>query len=305
MSRIVDLETFVEVVVQGSFTHAAEKLGVSKSYVSKQIASLEDHLGVRLLNRTTRKIATTDAGQAFFERARRILDDVEEAERSVMQLNTAPRGILKMSAPMSFGLQYVTPIVAKFMCDNPELSVELDFSDREVDVIDEGFDLVIRIGQLADSSFIARKIAPVRLVTCASQDYLKRRGTPRTPHDLSRHECQHYTYQSSPSAWRYESESGEVVHVAVSGRMKANNGIALLEASRLGIGISVLPDFIVNEDLAKGTLVEVLNDWTPGQRAIWALYPHNRHLSAKVRLFIDFLAENLNPVPWAIGPSSN
>lgn len=300
MSRIMDLETFVEVVVQGSFTHAADKLGVSKSYVSKQIAALEDHLGVRLLNRTTRKIATTDAGQAFYERARRILDDVEEAERSVMQLNTAPRGILKMSAPVSFGLHYVTPIVAMFMCDNPELSVELDFSDREVDVIDEGFDLVIRIGQLADSSFIARKIAPVRLITCASPDYLKRRGTPRTPHDLSHHECQHYTYQTSPSAWRFESESGEVAHVTVSGRMKANNGVALLEASRRGIGISILPDFIANEDIQNGSLVEVLQDWTPGHRAIWALYPHNRHLSAKVRLFIDFLAEHLNPAPWRL-----
>ncbi len=300
MTRIMDLETFVEVVTQGSFTRAAEKLGVSKSYVSKQIAVLEDNLGVRLLNRTTRKIATTDAGQAFYERARRILDDVDEAQRSVMQLNTAPRGVLRMSAPMSFGLQFVTPIVAKFMCANPELNVDLDFSDREVDVIDEGFDLVIRIGQLADSSFIARKVAPVRLVTCASPDYLAKNGTPRTPSDLSHHECLHYTYQSSPSAWRFESESGETVHVAVSGRMKANNGIALLEASRLGIGISVLPDFIANEDLAQGTLVEILNDWTPGERAIWALYPHNRHLSAKVRLFIDFLAENLNPAPWRI-----
>ena len=300
MSRVVDLEIFVEVVDQGSFTHAADRLGVSKSFVSKQISALEDHLGVRLLNRTTRKIATTDAGLAFYERARRILDDIDEAERAVMQLNTAPRGTLKISAPMTFGLQYLTPIATQFMCENDELTIDVDFSDRQVDVIDEGFDLAIRIGNLADSSFIAKKIADIRLVVCASPEYLERFGRPQKPADLASHKCMHYAYQASPNTWRFESEEGEVVHVAVEGRFRANNGVALQEAARRGLGICILPDFIANEDLKRGTLVEVLSEWMPENRAIWALYPHNRHLSAKVRLFIDYLADQLNPTPWII-----
>lgn len=298
MGRALDLEIFVEVVEQGSFTQAAENLGVSKSFVSKQISSLEDHLGVRLLNRTTRKIAVTDAGSAFFERARQILDDIDEAERSVMQLNTAPRGVLRISAPMTFGLQYIAPLANQFMSANPELTIDLEFNDRQVDVLDEGFDLVIRIGQLADSSFVARRLAPMRSLVVASPDYLARRGTPTHPQDLGAHECMQYTYQTSPSTWRFEGQTGEVVHVAVAGRLRANNGVAILDASRRGLGISVLPDFIAHDDIVSGNLVEILHQWSPGLRAIWALYPHNRHLSAKVRLFIDFLAEELNPVPW-------
>lgn len=300
MSMLVDLETFVFVVELGSFTRAAEKLGVSKSFVSKQIAALEDSLGVRLLNRTTRKIAPTDAGQAFYERSRRILDDLDEARRAVMQLNTTPRGVLKMSAPMTFGLQFVTPIATKFMCENPELQIDLDFSDRQVDVIHEGFDLVIRIGNLADSSFMAKKLADIRLVACASPGYLARHGTPHVPSDLTTHDCLQYTYQASPNTWRFEAPDGEVIHVAVDGRFRANNGVAVQEASRRGIGICILPDFIANEDLQRGTLVEILRDWMPHNHAIWAMYPHNRHLSAKVRLFIDYLSENLTPLPWAL-----
>lgn len=300
MGRVLDLEIFVEVVREGSFTTAAENLAVSKSFVSKQISALEDHLGVRLLNRTTRKIAVTDAGAAFFERARQILDDIDEAERAVMQLNTSPRGTLRISAPMIFGLRYIAPLAAKFTADHPELTVDLDFNDRQVDVLDEGFDLVIRVGQLADSSFVAKKLAPIRTLLVASPGYLSTHGTPAHPQDLANHECLQYTYQSSPTMWRFDRPNQATVHVPVSGRFRANNGDAILDACRQGLGIAGLPDFITREALATGELVEILPEWSSNNRAVWALYPHNRHLSAKVRLFIDYVQASLQPVPWSI-----
>jgi len=287
MSRIPELEVFVEVIEHESFTDAADSLGVSKSFVSKQISRLEDRLGVRLINRTTRQLHLTDAGAAFFDRAKRIVEDIDEAERSVMQLNTRPRGTLRISAPMSFGLEYLSPVLNDFLCDHEELSLDLELSDRNVDLIDEGFDLAVRIANLRDSSFMARKLAPAELMVVASPEYLAKHGRPQKAHDLSDHMCMQYTYQASGTNWRLISPSGQDVSVPITGRIKANNGNVLRDAAVRGVGLAILPDFICTRDVAEGRLVRVLEDWSMGTRAIWAIYPHSRHLSAKVRACVD------------------
>jgi DNA-binding transcriptional LysR family regulator len=294
--RLAEIETFVAIAEHGGFTHAAQHLNVSKSHISKQLAALEERLGVQLLNRTTRKVALTDAGRAFLERARQILEDLDDAERAVVQLNTAPRGTLRVSMPMTFGQIFISPLMAKFVQLHPELNVDMDLSDRNVDLIDEGFDLVIRIGSLEDSSLIARRLAPVSGMFVASPAYLAARGVPQNPRDLIDHDCLEYAYNPSPH-WRLE-RADETIHVPVKGRVKANNGTVLRDAAEAGLGIVHLPEFIIFNELRKGTLVQVLPEWVNGERAVWAIYPQNRYLSAKVRACVDFLAEHLRKEPW-------
>ena len=297
MYRLAEIESFVAVVEEGGFTAAANRLGVSKSHVSKQVAALEHRLGVQLLNRTTRKIALTDAGAAFSERALRALEDLNEAEESVVQLTAQPRGLLKMSMPMTFGLIYVSPLIAELLNENPELNVDLDFSDRNVDVLGEGFDLVIRVGELSDSSLVARRLAPVKARMVASPAYLREHGAPQHPSELSDHTLLEYAYTSATQLKLTKGD--ETVFVPVRSRVRANNGGALKDAALAGLGIVPLPDFMVFEELKKGSLVPVLDGWMDGDRAVWALYPQNRYLSAKVRVCVDFLAEKLSKVPWS------
>lgn len=300
MSELPQLEIFALVVDAGSFTAAAKQLGVSKAHVSKQIRALEDRLGARLLNRTTRKVATTDIGAIFHERCRRILDEVAEAETAVTDLQTAPRGTLRVTAPMAFGLSYVAPALAKFLADHDDLRVDMSFNDRRVDLVDEGFDLAIRIGDLPDSSLVARRIAQTCTPVCGSEAYLRRRGTPRVPEDLRDHDCLVYAFQASGQAWRLRGPAGEKM-VPVSGRVVADSGDAIVAAAREGLGLSFVPDFYVAGDLASGRLRRVLPEWsTP--TPIWAVYPHSRHLSAKVRIFVDYLAATFATPPWLVPP---
>lgn len=297
MERFAGLEAFVAVVEEGSFTAAANALGVSKSHISKQVSALENRLGARLLNRTTRSLALTSAGHSFHERCVRILEDVDEAERAVMQLHTEPRGLLRMSVPHAFGLAYIAPAVADFLCEHPDLEIDLDFSDRRVDLIAEGLDLVIRIGELADSSFAFKKLAPIDVMLCVSPAYVERFGKPTTPDDIDPAHLFQYAYAPS-TALRFEKDGQERV-VRASGRLRSNNGEALTEAAIHGVGIALAPDFLVMEHVRRGRLIPILQDWLPpDRRALWALYPHSRHLSAKVRAFVDFLAERLSPPPW-------
>jgi len=299
MQDLSQLEVFVRVVDEASFTSAAESLGVSKSFASRQVSALEDRLGARLLNRTTRKVTLTDVGRVFHERCTRILEELQDAEAAVSQLQNAPRGTLRLSAPMSFGVRYVAPIVAEFMVAHAELAVDVHFNDRRVDLIEEGFDLAIRIGKLADSSLIARKVASTELVLVASPGYLAAHGTPESPEDLRGHSCLLYAYQSSGhQTWALDgpSETQSVVHV--HGRAVINNGEALLEATRWGLGVCSMPDFLAADDLLSGTLVRVLPDWGSAS-AVWAIYPHTRHLSAKVRLFVEALNTALEHPPWS------
>ena len=290
MERFSGLEAFVAVVESGSFTDAAAALGVSKSYISKQVSALENRLGAQLLNRTTRSIALTAPGRAFYERSSQILIDLEQAERAVTQLHTEPRGLLRMSVPLSYGVRYVSPAVASFLSQHEDLEIDLDITDRKVDLVDEGFDLVIRIGRLDDSSFAFRKLRSMRFFVCMSPEYIAKYGRPNTPDDLIPEHCFEYAYQSGASL-RFEKDGVEK-HVRVSGRLRANNGEVLMESCAHGVGVSLAPDFLAAPYIEDGRVVPVLEDWVgDDRRAIWALYPHSRHLSAKVRHFVDFLAE--------------
>ena len=297
MNRISDVEIFVAIIADGSFTAAARRLGVSKSHVSRQIQALEDRLGARLLDRTTRTVRPTDAGVEFHTRAQKVLAELDEAERAVRDLQSAPRGTLRLSAPVSFGLRYVAPAVASFMSRWPELRVEAAYSDERVDIIADGFDLAVRIGQLADSSLIARRLGRTRAHIVASPAYVDARGAPQTPDDLAGHACLRYAHQLSGRGWTLIGPAGQRT-VRIDGPLVADNGDALLIAARAGLGLAYMPDFFVGDDLAAGALVAVLEDWTGHESPVSVLYPQNRHLSAKVRLFVDHLAEQLRARPW-------
>lgn len=302
MNRLSDIEVLIHVVEHGSYTAAARELGISKSYASKQIRALEERLGVRLLHRTTRTVSPTDAGRVFVQRCAAVIEELEEAERAVTALQDSPRGTLRMTAPVSFGTRYVAPSLARFMVAYPELHVVLDLSDRSVDLVDEGYDLAIRIGNLGDSSLIAKRLAPVRAFVVASPDYYEQAGPIEHPDDLRNHPCMVYSLHPSPTSWSFiprGKPAEEPVRVRVEPRLTSNNGDALLDAVLAGNGIAALPDFFVGEMLRDGRLVSILQDWdTMSGAGLWALYPPGRFLAAKVRLLLDHLAEDLENPPW-------
>jgi DNA-binding transcriptional LysR family regulator len=297
--HLAAMAVFARVVEEESFTAAAGELGLSKSAVSKQVGRLEDRLGVRLLNRTTRRISLTEAGAAFYERCRRMVAEAEAAEDAVMHLASAPRGLLRINAPMSFGLQHVVPALPLFLDSYPELHVDLVLNDRYVDLVEEGFDMGVRIGRLADSSLIARRLASSRRLVVAAPRYLERQGWPRTPRDLRDHDCLIYAYQAERAGqWRFRGDDLPV-HVEVAGRLRANNGDALREAAVAGLGIALMPTFIAGDDLRAGRLVHLLPGWREeGEGDVYAVYPASRNLSPKVRVFVDFLAGRFGDPPY-------
>ena len=284
------IRVFVQVVRSRGFSAAAQSLGMSKAAVSKHVARLEADLGARLLNRTTRRLSLTEVGAAFYDRCVRLIADVEEAESLVGRLHGEPRGTLKVSAPTSFGIRHVAPQLPHFMRRHPALRVDLSFADRFVDVVEEGFDVVVRIGRLAESSLVARRLAPFRRVVCASPDYWAEAGTPDRPDDLRRHACLLYAYQNNPQEWPFSGPGGPTA-VHVDGPMVSNNGEALRAAAEAGLGVALLPTFLVSNALNDGKLVRVLADYEETDLAIHAVYPHARHLSVKVRAFVDYLVE--------------
>jgi len=295
---IGDMITFARVVEARSFSEAARRLGLSKSAVSKQVARLENRLGARLLNRTTRRISPTEVGAALYERCSRIAAEVEEAEEAVMRLHAAPRGVLRVNAPMSFGHLHLAPAIAPFLERYPEVRIDLSLTDRFVDVIDEGFDVVIRIARLENSSLIARKLAPARRIVCASPDYVRRHGSPETPADLIRHDCILYANHSTQSEWCFEDPSGRRHTVRVDGRLRIDNGDAGRAMLLGGGGVALMPTFLVGADVQAGRLVHLLPEYEDVFGGIYALYPHSRHLSPKVRAFIDHLGESFGPEPY-------
>lgn len=288
---------FARVVEARSFSTAAEQLGMSKSTVSKHVSRLEDRLGARLLNRTTRRLNPTEVGLAFYEHCARIAAEVEEAEAVASRLQTSPRGTLRVNAPVSFALLHVVPAIPEFLAHHPELTVDLTLNDRFVDLIDEGFDLAIRIATLPDSSLIARRLAPNRMVVCAAPAYLERHGVPREPGELGRHNCASYTYPALKNEWSFREGKREIT-IAVRGNFQSNNGGALRAAALAGLGIVLLPAFIVGEDLKIGTLKRLLGAYELPETSVYAVFPHNRHLSAKIRVFVDFLAARFGPAPY-------
>lgn len=289
MSQLEDMRIFAETVEAQSFTAAANRLGLSKQFVSKRIAALEKRLGARLLLRSTRQLRVTDLGLAYHERAQRILLDVDAAEQMITSQMASPRGVLRLSAPMSFATLHLGPLIPAFMQRHPQVSIELELNDRTVDLIGEGYDMAVRIGTLADSSLIARRITAVQLITCASPDYLHRHGIPTAPEQLAAHACLTYGH-TRHGEWTFRV--GERTRkVSVSGPMRSNNGEMLRDAAIAGLGLTTLPDFIVAAALADGRLLPVLEAFRPEGFAVHAVYPQHRQSSLLVRAFSDFLVE--------------
>lgn len=296
MDKLDAMAAFTKVVALGSFAEAGRQLGLTRSAVSKGVIELEQILGARLLDRTTRKVSVTEAGLAYYERCLAILADIEETELQVSRLHDEPKGTLKVNAPMSFGILHVGTAVADFMAGYPDLKVELSLNDRFVDPVEEGFDVTIRIAELKDSSLIARKLAPSRRVLAASPGYIRRHGRPESPDDLINHHCLNYGQTTLMQRWNL-TDGGKALSVPINSRLCANNGDVLRHAALAGQGITKLPTFLVGPDIEAGRLEVILEDFPPSDLAIYALYAPNRFLAAKSRLFIDFLVDRFGPKP--------
>lgn len=294
MDRFDDMTTFVAVAEAGSFTAAAERLDIAKSAVSRRVSALEARLGVQLIRRTTRRLSLTDSGEAFYERSVRILADLDEAESALAQEHGELRGQLRVALPLSFGLRHMHEPICGFAERHPGVDFDLDLNDRRVDLIEEGMDVAVRIGHLRDSSLIARKLFDARTVVCASPDYLQRHGAPRAPEELQDHRCLAYTNIPESDRWACTDADGERHTVRVGRGMRANSGDFLCRAAAADLGIVMQPTFIAHSAIRSGALVPILTDvhWpvTPG----YAVYPPTRHLSFRVRAFIDYLVENFS-----------
>lgn len=289
MSRWDGFETFVHVVEQSGFSAAAEHMKVSKSFVSRQISKLEDRLGTQLLNRTTRKVTLTEVGAAFYARCKDLLLELEDAEQTVVEMQERPRGTLKVTVAGAFAENFIAPIAVEYMLKYPDIRTDIEFSDRNVDLVAEGYDLAIRSGVLKDSSLIARRITNRKLLICGSPDYLNEHGRPESISDLSHHNC----LIGTKATWRFR-ENQRHFDLRVEGNWRSNNGRSLLVAAQKGLGLTQLPEFYFRDSLNNGGLETVLDEFQPTDTMFWAVYPSNRHLSAKVRLFIDFMIEQLN-----------
>lgn len=301
MDHLADIALFVRVVDGESFTAAAAALGISKSYASRRVRALEDHLGARLLDRTTRRLSLTDAGRAFYEQAAPHLDGLAAAEQAVAALQAEPRGTLRLAAPLSFGLRWLQPALLAFMARWPELRVEVSFDDRTVDVVAEGYDLAIRGGRMTDSSLVARRLAPIQGVVAASPAYLAAAGTPAHPADLARHRCLDYAIRASMPRWWLSGPQGEV-SVEPDARLVTDSGQVLVAAAVAGLGVVYQPDFLVRDEILAGRLVPLFPGWRTWDGHFHAVYPHRRHLSPKVRLLVEHLVAAFDGPPWRLEP---
>jgi len=299
MGHIDRISVFIEVVKQQSFAGAARSLGITGPAVSKQVQRLEHQLGVKLLKRTTRQIALTEEGSTFYQTAGKALSDLDEAEQALLELKSKPTGKLKINAPVSFGNKYLTRPIAKFAKKYPEVDLEVVFNDHWVDVIGEGFDVVIRIGALKDSSLIAVKLADCPISLCASKSYIAEHGTPQAIEELSEFPCIIYNLHTQADEWRFIGPTGQTVMQKPLRAFAADNAEMQLESCLQGVGIAELPSFIAHDSLQSGALVEILPEYKiHPQRGIYTLYPENRYLSARVRLFIETLQETSQSFPW-------
>ena len=298
MNRFENMDTFIRVVEAGSISGAADRLNVAKSAVSRRLKELEKHLGVELFHRTTRQMNLTDTGRAFYHQAVRILDDVLEAEIATSQAHGTLKGSLKIALPSTFGLMHMGPIINDFIKEHPQIEFDLDFNDREVDLIQEGFDLAIRIANLPDSSLIARRIAPVKTVMCASPDYLEQMGTPQSPEDLREHQCLVYSLLRDFEYWHLTDGNGHDIKTKIHPYLKASTGEFLKDAAVKGLGIILVPTFIAYNEIENGSLIPLLQNYTSPQINAYAIYPQTRHLSQRVRAFVDLLVERFEGTPY-------
>ena len=301
MDRMTEMEAFATVVDQGGFTDAAKKMGISKSAVSKHVSSLEARLGARLLNRTTRRVSPTEIGLAYYDRARRVLNDAGEADALVTSMQSAPSGLLRISVATDFGVNHLSPVLGDFLQEFPDITVNMVLNNRYVELISEGFDMAVRIGELEDSTLRARKLSETTKRMIASPEYFEKYGRPEKIDDLNEHKLLHYSNASNGSVWKLTAPSGEKRQVRTAGWLTVNDGQSLLNAAISGLGIAYLPSFLYADALAQG-LVEVAIPELPGEtQGIYAVYPPGRFTQPKVRAFIDFLVHSFNskgPETW-------
>jgi len=298
MGQLEDMQAFVRVIEAGSISHAADQLGVAKSAVSRRLSELEARLGTTLLKRTTRRSSLTDAGKLYYERSLRVIDDVAELNAMVTSNDDALTGTLRIAAPLSFGLSHLSPAIDVFVRNHPELNIHIDFSDRQIDLVQEGVDLAFRIADLKDSSLKARKITPIRMMLCASPDYLKQHGIPQTHDDLLKHQVLHYDSSGAVSSWILVDPNGKKHTLKPDAKIIANNGDFLCDMGIAGHGILYSPTFISWEAVAKGDLVQILPDYRIPSMNAYAVYPQTRYLPQRARLLIEFLANRFGDNPY-------
>lgn len=303
MDRFTQLAAFISTLDRGSQAAAARELGVTPAMVGRYITALENRLGTRLLNRTTTRQSATEAGLAFRDQAAAILDQLDAAEHQAATTQASPHGVLRINAPMVFGTRHLAAAVAGFGARHPGVRTELVLNDRVVDLVEEGYDLAIRIGRLPDSSLVSRRLASCRTLLCAAPAYLARHGAPHHPEDLRHHNCLLYSYATTRDTWHLSGPGGTAVSQPVRGNLVANNGDALLAAALSGAGIVLQPTFIAADALRAGTLVSVLGDWRLPELTVHAVFSSARHLSPKVRAFVDHLVGQFggDPPPWDRG----
>ena len=297
MGQLEDMTTFIRVVDAGGISRAAEQLGIAKSAVSRRLVDLETRLGIRLLNRTTRTSSLTEAGRSFYERSIKIIDDIAELNALANDSNTRLEGTINLAAPLSFGLLHLAPAIDDFLNLHPELTININFSDRQINLIEEGLDLAVRIADLKDSSLIARKLSPIKTQLCASPEYLKNHGTPETLNDLKHHQFLHYNL-SNVSSWKLTDQQGEQHFINVKAKINANNGDFLKDMAIAGHGILMIPTFISWKAVANGELTPLLSDYMTPQLNAYAVYPQTRYLSQRTRVLIDFLVERFGEKPY-------
>jgi DNA-binding transcriptional LysR family regulator len=294
MDRLTSMAVFKRTVELGSFAAAARQFGISAEMAGNHVRALETRLGVRLLNRSTRRLHVTEAGSGYYARCTKILAEIEETEAEANALNATPRGLLRIAVPVTFGLQHVAPVISEYMTRYPEVTFDVAVSDRFVNLIEEGFDLAVRIGELRDSNLIVRRLASTQLVVCASPAYLQRAGCPRTPGELGSHVCLTYTETAASDTWHFESLDGKAETVRVLGTLTANNAGLVREIALAGHGVILGPGLSFEDDIAAGRLVPLLDGWrSTGELAVHVIYPHRSFLSAKVRSFVDLLVERI------------
>lgn len=297
MNKLREIECFIAVADLGSFVKAADALGISKAAVSRTVLELEARLGSRLMQRTTRRLSLTEAGTLYLERCKQIVAALEEADDLLSAGASKPSGLLRINAPQTFGVLHLAPLWPMFLERHPGVALDITLSDRIVDIIDEGFDMAIRIARLADSTLVHRKLTTTSLQVCASPAYLEKHGTPTHPDELARHETISYSYNASKDEWPFNGPDGPV-SVRVNSRMHVNNGDSCVAAALGGVGITRQPTFMIDQYLRSGQLVPLLTEYTSPELGIYAVYPSRAHLPAKMRAMLDFLSEAFEQVRW-------
>ena len=302
MDRLECDRMFIAVMETGTFARAAQRLGASSGQASKLISRLEADLGVRLLNRTTRSLSPTEAGQAYYARLRPLIDEFDTLVLDIRNISQSPRGRLRLTAPLTFGILELAPALNAFAVAYPDIELDVSFSDRVVDLLEEGFDMAVRVGRPDDSSLIIRKLCAVRIVVVCAPAYAERHGLPQAPEDLAGHHCIIDTNFREPQRWPFSDKAGKGRLVGVQGRLRYSNAEACLLAAETGLGLACLPGFVAGEAIRSGRVVRVLQNFEPAPYDVHVLYPHSRHLAAKVRLLVDFLVERYQGAPaWEAG----